>query len=101
MKKLIIMAGAIIYGLFIVGVVVVLIGCKSFEPVEIEGQPAECNDFYTVMQYYSVQGNDSAFVGTVYEKCIQARKANTKIKIQDLCKKLYSDDFEKFSNCIK
>jgi hypothetical protein len=75
-------------------------GCASFEPVIIPGQPDECNDFYTVMQYYSVQSGDSAFVGTVYEKCNQARKEQRKEKSID-CYKLYPDNLEGFSKCLK
>ena len=101
MKKWIVIIGGIVYSMFIVAVVVTMVGCKSFEPVQVEGQPDECNDFYTVMQYYSVQGGDSAFVGTVYEKCLQARKEKKDKKIYDLCKKLYPENIDDFSACIK
>ena len=57
-------------------------GCKSFKRVNVENQPDECNDFYYVLEYYSVQGGDSAFVGTVYEKCSQARKDKDKAEIK-------------------
>jgi hypothetical protein len=50
------------------------IGCRNFDIVNIEGQPDECNDFYTVMKYYAAAGQgDSAFVGTVYNECRTAR----------------------------
>jgi hypothetical protein len=75
-------------------------GCKSFEPVIIPGQPDECNDFYTVMQYYSVQGGDSAFVGTVFEKCVQARKEQKSDKIIN-CFKLNQGNLDGFTRCIK
>ena len=101
MKKWLVIIGGIFYGMFIVAVVVTMIGCKSFEPVQVEGQPDECNDFYTVMQYYSVQGGDSAFVGTVYEKCLQARKDAKDNKIRELCRELHPEDMEKYSKCIK
>lgn len=83
-------------------------GCKSFEPVILPGQPDECNDFYSILQYYSVQGGDSAFVGTVYEKCSQARKDKNiselkrlNDKMIDLCEKLNPESREGFKECIK
>lgn len=85
-----------------------LVGCKSFEPVIIPGQPDECNDFYSVLQYYSVNGHDSAFVGTVYEKCSQARKDKDKAEIKRLnekltsaCEKANPENLEEFKRCIK
>jgi len=77
-----------------------LVGCKSFKPVIIPNQPDECNDFYSVLQYYSVQGGDSAFVGTVFEKCVQARKEAKSEKIIN-CFKLNQNNLEGFTRCIK
>ena len=75
-------------------------GCKNFEPIIIPGQPDECNDFYSVMQYYSVEGKDSAFLGTVYNECKLARQSRYKQRIEDLCGKLYSDKVE-YAKCLK
>ena len=75
-------------------------GCRTFKaPEGLENQPDECKDFYYVLEYYSVQGGDSAFVGTVYEKCIQARKEQKSEKVLN-CHKLYQD-VEEFKKCIK
>ncbi len=83
-------------------------GCKSFKPVIIPNQPDECNDFYSVLQYYSVNGHDSAFVGTVYEKCSQARKDKDKAeikrlneKVTSLCEQLNPEDLDAFKKCVK
>lgn len=88
--------------------IVFLTGCKSFEPVIIPGQPDECNDFYSVLQYYSVNGHDSAFVGTVYEKCSQARKDKNiaeikrlNEKVTSLCEQLNPESLEDFKRCVK
>ena len=68
-------------------------GCKSFEPVQIEGECPECNDFYTVMKYnVKNTGKDSAFVGTVYAECQEARAQKRKIKQENHCAKLYFKD---------
>lgn len=75
--------------------------CKNFEPIIIKGQPDECNDFYSVMQYYSVEGKDSAFLGTVYNECKIARQERYKQRIEDLCDKLYPDNKEEFKKCLK
>ena len=93
MKKIQI-AVVILFCLSIAGNVFLLSGCKSFEPVIMEGQPDECNDFYSILKYYSVEGKDSAFVGTVYNECKIARAEKRNIKIKDLCKQLYFPDSE-------
>lgn len=94
--------------LFILLVFILLTSCKSFKRVNLEGQPDECKDFYLVMEYYSVQGGDSAFVGTVYEKCTQARKDKDKAeikrlneKINKLCEDLNPENLEEFKKCVK
>lgn len=93
---------------FILIISLLLTSCKSFKRVDLEGQPDECKDFYLVMEYYSVQGGDSAFVGTVYEKCVQARKDKDKAEIRalkmwgnDMCGEIYGDDIKKFKECVK
>lgn len=110
MKKIQI-AIAIIFFLSIAGNVFLLSGCKSFSPVIVEGQPDECNDFYSILKYYSVEGKDSAFVGTVYNECKLARAEKRDDKIKSLCKQIYfpgSDinkkDYETYSKyleCLK
>ena len=96
-----------IYALIATGAAVHL-GCKTFKPVIIEGQPDECNDFYSVLQYYSVQGGDSAFVGTVYEKCATARRdkkeqeiKDLKAKIEIICYELHGDNLRNYRECVK
>lgn len=93
---------------FMLIISLLLSSCKSFKRVNLEGQPDECKDFYLVMEYYSVQGGDSAFVGTVYEKCVQARKDKDKQEIKDLkswgnemCDKLYKDNVSEYKRCLK
>ena len=76
---------------FIVGLVIsagAVMSCKSFDVIQIEGQPDECNDFYTVMKYYSVEGKDSAFVGTVYQECKSARAEIRKQTKEKHCAKI-------------
>ena len=88
-----------VYALIATGTAVHL-GCKTFKPVIIEGQPDDCNDFYSVLQYYSVHGKDSAFVGTVYTNCVGARKEANKEKIIN-CYKWNPENLEGFARCIK
>lgn len=50
-------------------------GCKSFEPIIVEGQPAECNDFYTVLGWtIKAESKDAAFAAVIWRECLQARK---------------------------
>lgn len=88
-----------------------LSGCKSFDPVVVQGQPDECNDFYSVLKYYSVEGKDSAFVGTVFNECKIARSA-IRLQIREKhCKELIygasefnKSDYKKYSEyqeCLK
>ena len=72
----------------VMGSLFILSGCKTFDPVVVEGQPPECNDFYTSMKYYSVQGGDSAFVGTAYNECKVARSAIRLQAREKHCKEL-------------
>ena len=82
-------------------------GCKSFKPQVDENDTPDCKDFYYVMEYYSVQGGDSAFIGTVYSNCKQSRTdKKDKIildqskKIEELCGKIYKDKDE-YMKCVK
>lgn len=81
MKKIIFMM--IIFSAFI------FVSCKNFDPIVIQGQPDECNDFYSVLKYYVKNGADSAFVGTVYQECKAARAENRKAIREKHCKELF------------
>ena len=49
-------------------------GCKNFEPIIIEGQPDECNDFYIIAAvYYKGEFKDFSFPALVYQDCKAAR----------------------------
>lgn len=95
----------------VMGSLFILSGCKTFDPVVVEGQPPECNDFYTAMKYYSVQGGDSAFVGTVYNECKIARSAIRLQAREKHCKELiYGTDtldktnykkYSEYQECLK
>jgi hypothetical protein len=67
------------------------VGCNTFKVVKIEGQPEECNHYYTTLSFYASleKGKSDAFIGTVYNDCSQAtqKKRNDK-KIMD-CKELW------------
>ena len=89
-----------LFALSVCGNLFFLSGCKTFEPVIIEGQPDECNDFYSILKYYSVQGGDSAFVGTVYGNCTTARKDANRERIIN-CFRLNQNDLAAFTRCIK
>jgi hypothetical protein len=91
---------SILLALSIGGNAFFLTGCKTFKPVIIAGQPDECNDFYSVLQYYSVQGGDSAFVGTVYGNCTAARRDANREKIIN-CFRLNQNNLEGFTRCVK
>lgn len=92
----------------VIGNIILLSGCKTFEPVIIDGQPDECNDFYTVMKYYSVEGKDSAFVGTVYNECKTARTEKRKQEKEKHCKQLFygsdvidKNDYKKYNQYLE
>lgn len=63
-------------------------GCSSFEPVQIKGELSECNDWFTVMKFYSGQKSVDTMILTAYNKCQQARKDKHKDKIIELNKQL-------------
>lgn len=66
------------------------VSCKTFKPIELEGQPKECEDFYTTMSYYSSMGSaDSAFVGTVYNECKTARASERRALREKHCKEMF------------
>ena len=82
--------------------------CQSFDPVQLQDQPDECNDFYSVLKYYSVEGSDSAFVGTVYQECKTARAERRKAERENHCREIYyggalvdKKDYEKYSQFLE
>lgn len=102
MKKIIILC------LFLI----LVVSCKTYKPITIQGQPDECNDFYSVMSYYySLDKIDSAFVGTVYNECKQARTEKRKCVREAHCKQLFygnseldKTNYQKYSQyleCVK
>jgi hypothetical protein len=76
-------------------------GCNSFKPIQLPGETSECNDFYTVLQYYSEVGKDSAFVGTVYNECKNSRDNKKQEKIESLCNLLHGDNIKEYQACTK
>ncbi len=76
-------------------------GCNSFKPIQLLGETSECNDFYTVLQYYSEVGKDSAFVGTVYNECKNSRNDIKRQKIESLCNQLHGDNIKEYQACTK
>jgi len=72
----------------------------SFKAIQLENQTPECNDFYTVLQYYSELDKDSAFIGTVYNECKNSRENAKQKKIEKLCGDLYTDKNE-YMKCVK
>lgn len=83
--KYIIIAACVIAACITAGLI--LTGCNTFDVITIENQPDECNDFYTVMNYYSALGKgDAAFVGTVYAECKTARVDERKKLREKHCK---------------
>jgi hypothetical protein len=88
-----------------------VVSCKSFDPKKyvVDGQSAECNDFYITMGYYSlVEKSDSAFVGTVYGGCQSARKAERQLIREQHCKGMYfgneyvdKTNYEKYSQYLE
>lgn len=104
--------GGFIVGLVLALMVLAFVGCKSFKPVVIQGQPDECNDFYSVLGYYTTADKgDSAFIGTVYNECKNARSESRKAVREKHCKDLIygqgnfdKDDYKKYNQyleCVK
>jgi hypothetical protein len=109
---------AIIGSLLIIGVMVFvlvsLIGCNTFKVIQVKGQPDECNDFYTTMMFYAEQSKgkgqgDSAFIGTVYNECNEARAEARKKLRENHCRNLiYGEgipvdkkDYEKYTHFLE
>jgi len=89
-----------------------VIGCRTYKPITVPNQPDECNDFYSVMgYYYSLDKIDSAFVGTVYNECKNARTEKRKCVREAHCKQLFygnaeldKTNYQKYSQyleCVK
>jgi hypothetical protein len=66
-------------------------GCKSLHPIIVKDAPQECNNFYTVMDFYVQvgKGADSAFIGTVYSNCSAAQKEARDSKKMNDCKDMW------------
>lgn len=95
MKRNLITAGVgiLLYAILAGVIVFSTMGCKTFKPVIVEGQPDECNDYYTTLAYYySLNSKDGAFVGTVYNECKSARTEKRKAARELHCKGLYFGD---------
>ncbi len=58
--------------LLAIACMIFLPGCVSFSPVQVKGQPAECNDWYSAMKFYDKKAPDTMLL-TVYQSCAQAR----------------------------
>jgi len=84
------------------------VGCKMLKVYQIEGQPQECNDFYTTADMSLKGGSDFITLMTLqWNKCTEARKT---IKEKNCEKWIYQgskldkEDFKKYSyylECIK
>lgn len=89
-------ASSVVY--FMLGAITVLatlffFGCNSFDPVVMKDQPDECNDYYTTLKFYvKTTDKDSAFVGTVFEKCANARAEKRKEIREEKCRKRFYAD---------
>jgi len=92
-------------GMFVIGL---FIGCKSLKVYQLEGQPQECNDFYTTADMSLKGGSDFLTLMTLqWNKCIDARKT---IKEKECEKwifqgeKLNKEEYKKYGyylECIK
>jgi hypothetical protein len=80
---------------------IIYTGCNSFKPIILPDDTKECSDFYTVLQYYSESGKDSAFVGTVYNECKNSRKDKWQKRIDDLCGQIHGDNIKEYQACTK
>ena len=68
-------------------------GCKSLHVYNDTNQPADCNDYYTVMDYSIKMRAGEGLVGKAQDRCIEARKAKDKKENEDRCqKKIYGDN---------
>ena len=90
----------VIFSILACLVFVFLTGCSSFEAKVTDDMTPECKDFYYVMEYYSNQKIDSAFVGTVYNECKNSRQDAKQKKIEELCGQIYTDKNE-YAKCLK
>lgn len=78
---------------------VFLFGCNTFKPTKIKGEPQECNDMYTLMDFstrmsgfFKKSNTSSATALTLttlsYADCKKAREAQEKKKRFEDCKKM-------------
>lgn len=55
---------------------ILFIGCTSVKIFDVEGQPQDCNDWYTVMDWTIKRKSDSTTLMTMqWEKCMEARES--------------------------
>lgn len=85
-------------------------GCKSFNPITLEGQPDECNDFYSILRYYTTADKgDSAFIGIVYNECKAARAQVRQSKKELNCREIWygkdklidKTDYQKYTGYLE
>ena len=111
---------------FVILFLVLSVSCNSFERVEVEGQPDECNDMYTFMAYSIklkefLKSDDNVkpmttLIATWSVKCDQARKhikeeKENKARRAECIKLIYGpellskkDNYKKYSDfleCLK
>lgn len=81
-------------GLIVSAVSILLFSkCTTFKPIQVEGQPDECNDWYTIIAYDIKKNNkDGAFQALIYEECKKARKEKRELLKIESCKKRYFKD---------
>ncbi len=90
----------------------ILFGCKSFDPVQIKDQPAECNDMYSAMRLVVLMGSkESNLVALSMPECQKVRQKIRKDAQNDKCQKrvfgesaVNREDYKKyaeFSDCLK
>lgn len=86
--------GALLIVSAMVVIFITLVGCNTFRVIQVDGEPSECNDFYTTMMFYAEQSKgkgqgDSAFVGTVYNECRTARAEDRAQLKEKHCRDLF------------
>jgi hypothetical protein len=85
--------------------------CTFFSPVRIEGQPEECNDWYTSMKYDIKNKSGGTMSALTYPDCQRARALKRKIQVQEHCRKqvfgqeiIDKENYKKYNlylECIK
>ncbi len=90
MQKLKSILGAVVLVAVAVLYVLFFVCCKTFDPIQVEGQPDICNDMYTVMSFNYKNGiKDTALVLKFADKCMEKRDNADKTLKDELCRKSY------------